>query len=78
MVPVFEGTDEWTLNRGAPAGSRERHGRARRVATSASRGHLDSFFRILKDIRDGDVMELISAARTATYTVSRVEYRGSR
>jgi len=70
-VPVFEGTDDWTLNRGAGwiAGT-TRPGEAGNIGIA---GHRDSFFRILKDIRNGDVMELISAARTATYTVSRVE-----
>ncbi len=70
-IPVFEGTDDWTLNRGAGwiVGTTP-PGKAGNIGIA---GHRDSFFRILKDIRDGDAVELISAARTATYTVSRVE-----
>jgi sortase A len=77
-VPVFAGTDEWTLNRGAGwiAGT-ARPGEAGNIGIAA---HRDSFFRVLKDIRSGDTIELISvapaaayAARTATYTVSQVE-----
>jgi sortase A len=70
-VPVFEGTDDWTLNRGAGwiAGTTPL-GEAGNIGIA---GHRDSFFRVLKDIRQGDAIELISATRTSTYTVSQVE-----
>ncbi len=70
-VPVFAGTNDWTLNRGAGwiAGT-TRPGEAGNIGIA---GHRDSFFRVLKDIRSGDAMELISAAQTATYIVSQVE-----
>jgi len=70
-VPVFAGTDDWTLNRGAGwiVGT-TRPGAAGNVGIAA---HRDSFFRVLKDIRSGDALELISGARTATYAVSQVE-----
>ena len=70
-VPVFEGTDSWTLNRGAGwiAGT-TRPGEAGNIGIAA---HRDSFFRALKDIRKGDMMELASAGRTDEYTVDQVE-----
>jgi sortase A len=70
-VPVFAGTDEWSLNRGAGwiVGT-TRPGEAGNIGIA---GHRDSFFRVLKDIRSGDALELVSAARTATYTVNQME-----
>ncbi len=70
-VPVFAGTDGWTLNRGA--GWITGTARPGEVGNIGIAGHRDSFFRLLKDVRTGDAMELISDARTATYTVSQVE-----
>lgn len=73
-VPVFEGTDNWTLNRGAgwiPGTTRP--GEAGNIGVAA---HRDSFFRALKDIRKGDLLELISAARTDEYSVDQVEIVG--
>jgi len=61
-VPVLQGTDDLTLNRavghveGTPApGSLGNIGLA---------GHRDGFFRGLKDVHTGDVIELISQNRT--------------
>jgi len=73
-VPVFEGTDNWTLNRGAGwiAGT-TRPGEAGNIGVAA---HRDSFFRALKDIRKGDVLELISGARTDEFSVDQVEIVG--
>lgn len=55
-APVFAGTDRLTLNRGIGlvegTASPGEHGN---IALSA---HRDSFFRPLKDIREGDVIEL--------------------
>lgn len=70
-VPIFEGTDDWTLNRGA--GWIEGTTRPGEAGNIGIAGHRDSFFRVLKDIRNGDTVELLSTARTATYTVSNVE-----
>lgn len=70
-VPVFEGTDDWTLNRGAGwIASTTRPGEAGNIGIAA---HRDSFFRALEDIREGDVMELASSDRTDEYTVDQVE-----
>ena len=61
-VPVFEGTDSLTLNRGV--------GHIRGTAipggngNSGIAGHRDGFFRGLKDVALGDRVELVSAAGT--------------
>jgi sortase A len=69
-VPVLQGTDDLTLNRavghieGTPApGSLGNIGLA---------GHRDGFFRGLKDIHTGDVIELISQNRTDRYVVDEI------
>jgi sortase A len=69
-VPVFEGTDELTLNRGA--------GRIVGTARPGERGnigiaaHRDGFFRGLKDIRPGDGIELVQLHRKFAYTVDNI------
>jgi sortase A len=69
-VPVFEGTDELTLNRGAGriAGT-ARPGELGNVGIAA---HRDGFFRSLKDIRQGDRIELQQLQHQFTYTVDNV------
>jgi sortase A len=68
-APVLDGTDDVTLNRGvghiadtAMPGSDGNSGIA---------GHRDGFFRGLKDIAPGDVIELQTPARTETYRVEK-------
>jgi sortase A len=68
-VPVFEGTDDATLDRGAghidgtaPPGADGNSGIA---------GHRDGFFRVLKDVVPGDVMELDTLSTTLMYRVER-------
>ena len=68
-VAVLEGTDEWTLNRAvghiedtAPPDSDGNIGIA---------GHRDGFFRSLKDVRVGDVMEIETLRRRDSYRVER-------
>ena len=70
-VPVFEGTDELTLNRGVGwiAGT-ARPGQTGNIGIA---GHRDGFFRPLKDIAVGDVIELFSSAAKAIYTVGEIE-----
>jgi len=70
-VPVFEGTDDLALNRGAGwiAGT-ARPGEAGNVGIAA---HRDGFFRGLKDIAVGDVVALTTLAGRATYVVDRLE-----
>ncbi|MGD0470816.1 MAG: class D sortase [Terriglobales bacterium] len=69
-VPVFEGTDELTLNRGVGriAGT-ARPGEQGNIGVA---GHRDGFFRGLKDIQMGDRIELAVLRRTFVYTVDNV------
>ena len=66
-APVFDGTDELTLNRGV--------GRIEGTATAGSdgnvgiAGHRDGFFRGLKDIRQGDVIQIETTKQEDTYIV---------
>ncbi|MBT8038969.1 MAG: class D sortase [Gammaproteobacteria bacterium] len=70
-VPVYDGADDFNLNRGA--------GRIRgtaRIDTDGNLGiaaHRDSFFRPLKDIEVGDTVILKTAGGTVTYAVSSLE-----
>jgi sortase A len=66
-VPVLEGTGEWTLDRavghipGTP-----RPGETGNVGIA---GHRDGFFRVLKDIAPGDLLELALASEVRRYRV---------
>lgn len=69
-VPVLEGTDDLTLNRGVG-----------RIAGTASpgesgnigiAGHRDGFFRGLKDVGPGDKIEMVTPSRIETYVVDHV------
>ncbi len=70
-VPVYNGTDEFNLNRGV--------GRIKGTAwvdtdgNLGIAGHRDGFFRPLKDIEIGDNMQLQTAGGTVTYAVSSIE-----
>ena len=68
-VPVFEGTDDATLDRGA--GHIEGTAAPGADGNSGIAGHRDGFFRVLKDIVPGDVMELETLRTTVTYRVER-------
>ncbi|SPE23897.1 Sortase family protein, LPXTG-site transpeptidase [Candidatus Sulfopaludibacter sp. SbA3] len=70
-VPVFEGTDELALNRGAGwiAGT-TRPGDPGNIGIA---GHRDGFFRRLKDVAPGDAIELSTVRDTAVYTVDQIE-----
>jgi sortase A len=69
-VPVFDGTDDLTLNRGV--------GRITGTAMPGTlgnvgiAGHRDGFFRGLKDIALGDAIDLITAQGKATYVVDEI------
>ena len=70
-VPVFNGADEFNLNRGV----------ARIIGTArvgedgnlGIAGHRDGFFRGLKDIAIGDTIELRTARGTEVYAVSSID-----
>lgn len=70
-VPVFDGTDELTLNRGV--------GRIRgtkqigQFGNIGIAGHRDGFFRGLKDIAPGDTVELDVAGSRKQYVVTRMQ-----
>jgi len=68
-VPVLEGTDAITLNRGV---GRIRgtafHGQTGNIGIA---GHRDGFFQGLKDIHAGDRIELLTAQRNDIYIVDR-------
>ncbi len=69
-VPVLEGTDEVTLNRGVGriAGT-SFPGEAGNIGIA---GHRDGFFRKLKDIHAGDAIELATVSGTDIFVVDRI------
>jgi sortase A len=70
-VPVLDGTDDLTLNRGV--------GRIVGTARPGARGnigiagHRDGFFRRLKDLSVGDTIDLVLRDRTDTYVVDEIQ-----
>jgi sortase A len=70
-VPVFNGTDDLTLNRGV--GRIPGTGRPGEQGNIGIAGHRDSFFRGLKDIAMGDAIGLRTLKGTDTYRVDRVQ-----
>jgi len=73
-VPVFDGTDDLVLNRGVGwiIGT-AKSGEAGNIGIA---GHRDGFFRGLKDIALGDVVELMTLKEQATYLVDQIEIVG--
>jgi sortase A len=69
-VPVFEGTDELTLNRGV--GHIAGTGRLGKAGNIGIAGHRDGFFRVLKDIGPGDRIELMTPDGMDIYTVDQI------
>lgn len=69
-VPVLEGTDDLTLNRGV--GHIEGTGRPGEEGNVGIAGHRDGFFRVLKDIGQGDEIELVTANRKDVYKVNQI------
>jgi len=69
-VPVFDGTDELTLNRGV--GRISGTARVGQIGNLGIAGHRDGFFRGLKDIVLGVVVELELLDRTKEYLVQRI------
>lgn len=70
-VPVLEGTDDLTLDRGV--------GHIRGTASPGESGnigvagHRDGFFRVLKDIHVGDAIDLHSQSGTSRYLVDEIQ-----
>ncbi len=70
-VPVFEGTDELTLNRGTGHIVGTAHpGEEGNIGIS---GHRDGFFRGLKDVRLGDSVVLTTTEGSFPYVVDNIE-----
>jgi sortase A len=71
-VPIYEGTDDVTLNRGAGriAGTARIRSEAGNVGIA---GHRDGFFRPLKDIAVGDALFLDTVESTRQYHVTRLD-----
>jgi sortase A len=69
-VPVYEGTSERTLNRGAGHIEGTAHvGSDGNIGIAA---HRDGFFRPLKDIAPGDILYLETVRDTREYRITRV------
>lgn len=70
-VPVYNGADEFNLNRGVARiiGT----GRVGEGGNLGIAGHRDGFFRPLKDIEVGDTIELETWYGTEIYTVSSID-----
>jgi sortase A len=69
-VPVLEGTDDLTLNRGV--GHIIGTARPGEDGNIGIAGHRDGFFRVLKDIGRGDSIELVTPRGTEKYTVNQI------
>ena len=70
-VPVFNGTDDLTLNRGL--GRISGTARIGEIGNVGIAGHRDGFFRGLKDIQPGDLVELELPRRTDQYAVTKIQ-----
>lgn len=70
-VPVFNDTDELTLNRGV--GRILGTARIGQEGNLGIAGHRDGFFRGLKNIVVGDVIELEAAGKVDTYEVKQIQ-----
>ncbi|MCI0441839.1 class D sortase [bacterium] len=71
VVSVYEGTDDLTLDRGAghipdttPIGNNR--------GNIGIAGHRDGFFRGLKNVSIGDVIQLVTTESTSTYKISEI------
>jgi sortase A len=70
-VPVFDGTDDLTLNRGV--GRIIGTARPGKPGNIGIAGHRDGFFRGLKDISVGDEVDLMMTATRTAYVVDQIE-----
>jgi sortase A len=69
-VPVLEGTDDWTLNRGV--GHIEDTAKPGENGNVGIAGHRDGFFRGLKDVAVGDTLEMDVRSGTERYRIERI------
>jgi sortase A len=68
-APLLEGTEEATLDRGL--GHIEDTARPGTDGNAGIAGHRDGFFRVLKDIAEGDAIEIQTLGGRDTYRVER-------
>ena len=70
-VPVFDDTEEFTLNRGVGriAGTAQ-IGQGGNIGIA---GHRDGFFRGLKDVGIGDVIEVVRREKTDSYVIREIQ-----
>ena len=73
-VPVLEGTDEWTLDRAV--GHIEGTAGPGDPGNVGIAGHRDGFFRVLKDVATGDVLELALRNGVRRFRVERLSIVG--
>jgi len=71
VVPVFNDTDELTLNRGV--GRILGTAQIGQLGNLGIAGHRDGFFRGLKDVGRDDIVELIRPGRTDQYVITQVQ-----
>lgn len=69
-APVFDGTDDITLNYGVGRIAGTMH--PGQMGNIGIAGHRDGFFRPLKDIAKGDTIELVTLRRTDIYVVDKI------
>ena len=70
-VPVYDGTDDLTLNRGV--GRIIGTARLGEAGNTGIAGHRDGFFRGLKDIAPGDRIDLVLTSQTNRYVVEKIQ-----
>ena len=70
VVPVLEGTDDFSLNRGV--GHIEGTPRPGDAGNVGIAGHRDGFFRGLKDVATGDRIEMVTSKGTEVFQVDRI------
>ena len=70
QVPIYNGTDEFNLNRGA--GRIKGMAKMDEVGNLGISGHRDGFFRGLKDIQVGDDIEIQTTRGVESYAVTSI------
>jgi sortase A len=70
-APVYDGTDDLTLNRGV--GRIIGTTRLGSAGNTGIAGHRDGFFRGLKDIAPGDKIDLVLPSQTSHYVVDNIQ-----
>jgi sortase A len=71
QVPVYDGADDFNLNRGV--GRIKGTAMVSEAGNLGIAGHRDGFFRGLKDIAIGDAIDLLTLSGKEFYTVSAIE-----